>query len=72
MQPQHGGGAVGSRYEIVTMKKSCCEATFPATKIQNALNQQAAAGRELVWMYRDEQRSCCSTQDCLMLIFKIG
>ena len=65
-------GAVGGHgYEVVAMKKGCCESTFEAAKVQNILNQQAAAGRELVWIWHEDQATCCSTDDRLMLVFKV-
>ena len=40
MQP---GVPMGHGYEVVAMKKGCCDQTFESDKIQNVLNQQAAA-----------------------------
>lgn len=59
-------------YEVVAMKKGCCDKTFEADKIQAILNQQAAAGRELVWIWHEDQATCCSTDDRLMLVFKVS
>ena len=61
----------GHRYEVVAVKKGCCESTFEAAKIQNIMNQQAAAGREFVWMQHESQTGCCSASDCLLLVFKV-
>ena len=72
MQVPSGGGMQGGhRYEVVAVKKGCCETTFEATKIQNIMNQQAAAGREFVWMQHESQTGCCSVADCLLLVFKL-
>ena len=68
MIPGIGGG---HGYEVVAMKKGCCENTFEATKVQDILNQQASAGRELVWIWHEDQATCCSTDDRLMLVFKV-
>ena len=68
MQP---GMPMGHGYEVVAMKKGCCDQTFESDKIQNVLNQQAAAGRELVWIWHEDQATCCSTDDRLMLVFKV-
>ncbi len=64
-------GSLPGKYEIVTVKKGCADSTFPASKIQSIMNQQAAAGREFVWMQHESQNSCCSTNDCLLIVFKI-
>ena len=71
MQPGVGVMRAGHRYEVVAVKKGCCESTFEASKIQNIMNQQAAAGREFVWMQHESQVSCCSQDDCLLLVFKL-
>ena len=70
MHPVDGGYA-GHQYEVVSLKKGCCESTFQAGQIQNIMNQQAAAGREFVWMQHESQKSCCSQEDCLLLVFKL-
>ena len=57
--------------QVVAVKKGCCESTFEAAKIQNIMNQQAAAGREFVWMQHESQTGCCSASDCLLLVFKV-
>ena len=61
----------GHQYEVVALRKGCCESTFEAAKIQNVMNQQAAAGREFVWMQHESQAGCCSQNDCLLLVFKL-
>ena len=59
------------QYEIVAMKKGCCDSTFEANKIQNIMNQQAEAGREFVWMHKEAQNGCCAAQESLLLVFKV-
>ena len=72
MQPMHGAASSNHRYEVVSMKKGCCDKTFEANKIQHIMNQQAAAGRTFVWMQKESQVGCCSADDCLLLVFKVG
>ena len=72
MQPGPGMSNSNHRYEVVAMKKGCCDKTFEAKKIQNIMNQQAAAGRTFVWMQKESQIGCCSADDCLLLVFKVG
>jgi len=64
MNPNH-------QYEVVAMKKGCCESTFEAKKIQTIMNQQAAAGRTFVWMQHESQIGCCSKDDSLLLVFRV-
>lgn len=71
MQPVQAAPSPTHRYEVVAMKKGCCDKTFEADKIQAIMNQQAAAGREFVWMQHESQVACCSSDDCLLLVFKI-
>ena len=71
MQPGHGTMNPNHQYEIVSMKKGCCDKSFEASKIQNVMNQQAAAGRTFVWMQHESQSGCCSTEDSLLLVFRV-
>lgn len=72
MQPGVVAMAPTHRYEVVAMKKGCCESTYQANKIQNIMNQQAAAGRTFVWMQHESQVACCSKDDSLLLVFRVG
>ena len=72
MQPMPGGASSNHRYEVVSMKKGCCDTTFEAKKIENIMNQQAAAGRTFVWMQKESQSGCCSVDESLLLVFKVG
>ena len=72
MQAVQTASPSGHRYEVVSMKKGCCDTTFEASKIQNIMNQQAAAGRTFVWMQHESQIGCCSKDDCLLLVFRVG
>ena len=72
MQPGVAAMDPTHRDEVVAMKKGCCESTYQANKIQNIMNQQAAAGRTFVWMQHESQVACCSKDDSLLLVFRVG
>jgi hypothetical protein len=65
-------GVAGYRgYEVIAMKRGCCESTFEAEKVQGILNTQHAAGRELIWIWHEDQSTCCGSDDRLMLVFRV-